>query len=130
MHRARVKYQGSRAIYWAVHFFIWPSSLIGPDISFLMLFLFGTRASTRLVACTCMLHARIFFSLFLFFLLHAQIYIIFLFGFVTNFLLFIFTIHLQCSGRYFFFIYFLRCLFFISSNIFIHYSLFFYRLRL
>ena len=68
--------EGSRAIYWAVHFFIWPSSLIGPGISFLMLFLFGTRASTRLVACTCMLHARMFISFFLFFLLHAQIYII------------------------------------------------------
>ena len=70
--------EGSRAIYWAVHFFIWPSSLIGPGISFLMLFLFGTRASTRLLhAHACCMHGCLFLSFCFFCCMHR--YILFLF---------------------------------------------------
>ena len=120
MHRARFKYQIHRVKDLALFiglsiFFIWPSSLIGADISFLMLFLFGTRASTRL------LHARMFISFFLCFLLHAQIYIIsfclvLLLIFFYLFLLFICNAPVDISFLFIFYVvYFLFLLIFSST---------------
>ena len=104
--------EGSRALYLAVHFFIWFGRQIGPSISFFNVVSFRD---------TCMLHARMFISFFLFFLLHARLYIVsfclvFLLIFFYLFLLFICNAPVDISFLFIFYVvYFLFLLIFSST---------------